>query len=113
MLKHILCALLTNFEQSFVLIIKKFLEPTAKFPLRKVPVVVVPPLQDVEDGLPHKILKHKIIKKDSKDVRVYLVRFKNKLADSDLWLEAKDIKNSDIVLRRYRASKRAKNSSEE
>ena len=44
----------------------------------------------------------KIVVKNSKQ---HLVRFKNKLADNDIWLEAEDIKN-DNSLRCFRLEKR-------
>jgi hypothetical protein len=57
-----------------------------------------------------KILKEKIVRKEGKDCRLYLVRFKNCPADQDLWLEQDKIDNASTLLRQFRSSKRTKNS---
>ena len=53
-----------------------------------------------------KILRQKRIKKDEKDVTLYLVRYKNKGADHDEWLPAEKVPNTKVTLRAFRASNR-------
>ena len=77
-----------------------------KLPLRNKPVVVTPPLENVVDKIFHKILKHKMIRKNNKDVRLYLVRYRNRPADEDEWLQEEDIPDAQKYLRRYRVEKR-------
>ena len=62
-----------------------------EFPLRNKPVIVTPALTDVVNKVAHKILKHKMIRKVNEDVRLYLVRYTNRPADGDDWLEEEDI----------------------
>ena len=54
----------------------------------------------------HKILKDKKERINGKDVRLYLVRYKNQSADKDEWLPDSNIPDGPIHLRNYRASKR-------
>ena len=54
----------------------------------------------------HKILKDKKERVNGKDVRLYLVRYKNQSADKDEWLQENNIPDGPIHLRSYRASKR-------
>ena len=54
----------------------------------------------------HKILKDKKERVNGKDVRLYLVRYKNQSADKDEWLPENNIPDGPIHLRSYRASKR-------
>ena len=77
-----------------------------KFPLRNKPIVVAPPLENVVDKIVHKILKHKMVRKNNKDVRLYLVRYRNRPADEDEWLQEEDIPDAQKYLRRYRVEKR-------
>ena len=68
---------------------------------------VVPPMLDENEGLiPHKGLNERTIMRNNQRIKQYLVRFKNKLADQDKWLESKDIKDGDTLLRSFRFSKR-------
>jgi len=68
---------------------------------------VVPPMLDENEGLiPHKVLNERTIMRNNQRIKQYLVRFKNKLADQDKWLESKDIKDGDTLLRSFRFSKR-------
>ena len=93
--------------------IVKAVVSSEEFPLRNKDNhanVTTHPIQVDEKEDVNKTLKEEIIRKEVKDVRLYLVRFKNKSADNDLWLETKDIKDSEVFLRRYRASKRNQNS---
>ena len=52
--------------------------------------MVAPPLEDV-------VSKNvqKRIRKESKYVRLYLVRYRNRPADEDEWLEEKDIPDAE------------------
>ncbi|KAI8445704.1 hypothetical protein BY996DRAFT_6442944 [Phakopsora pachyrhizi] len=54
----------------------------------------------------HKILKEKKERKNGKDIRLYLVRWKNQSADKDEWLPADNIPDGQIHLRNFRLSKR-------
>jgi len=54
----------------------------------------------------HKILKEKKERVNGKDIRLYLVRYKNQSADKDEWLPESNIPDGAIHLRNYRASKR-------
>jgi hypothetical protein len=53
-----------------------------------------------------KFLREKRVKKDGKDTKLYLVRYKNKKAVSDQWLQESEIKDSQTLLRKFRVSKR-------
>ncbi|KAI7944212.1 hypothetical protein MJO28_011740 [Puccinia striiformis f. sp. tritici] len=54
----------------------------------------------------HKILKDKKSRINGKDVRLYLIRYKNASADRDEWLPESNIPEGAIHLRNYRAAKR-------
>ncbi|KAI7934561.1 hypothetical protein MJO28_016988 [Puccinia striiformis f. sp. tritici] len=54
----------------------------------------------------HKILKDKKERINGKDVRLYLIRYKNASADRDEWLPESNIPEGAIHLRNYRAAKR-------
>jgi len=54
----------------------------------------------------HKILKDKKERINGKDIRLYLVRYRNQSADKDEWLPESNIPDGAIHLRNYRASKR-------
>ena len=56
----------------------------------------------------HKILKDKKERINGKDVRLYLVRYKNQSADKDEWLPENKIPDGAIHLRSYRVNKRNK-----
>ena len=47
-----------------------------------------------------------MIRKNNKDVRLYLVRYRNRPADEDEWLQEEDIPDAQKYLRRYRVEKR-------
>ena len=78
-----------------------------KFPLRKEVVVNIPVLKDDSSPLEiKKILKDKIVRIKNKDTRLYLARYKGRTADSDKWLRADEIPDSDRLLRNYRSDKK-------
>ncbi|MBW0480660.1 hypothetical protein O181_020375 [Austropuccinia psidii MF-1] len=57
-----------------------------------------------------KIIKERKIRLNGKDQRQYLVRFKNQTADTDRWLAEDAIPDGNLDLRRFRASRRTKQS---
>ncbi|MBW0500472.1 hypothetical protein O181_040187 [Austropuccinia psidii MF-1] len=57
-----------------------------------------------------KIFKARKIRLNGKDLRQYLVRFKNQTADKDKWLAEDSIPDGNLHLRRSRASRRTKQS---
>ncbi|MBW0541783.1 hypothetical protein O181_081498 [Austropuccinia psidii MF-1] len=71
-----------------------------------------PEIVDVEDspGPVKKIIKARKIIINGKDQRQYLVKFKNQTEDKDKWLEEDAIPDGNLQLRRFRASRRTKNS---
>ncbi|MBW0554206.1 hypothetical protein O181_093921 [Austropuccinia psidii MF-1] len=68
-----------------------------------------PEIVEVEDcpDPKSKIIKATKIRLNGKDQRQYLVRFKNKTADKDKWLEEDAIPDGKLHLRSLRASRRA------
>ena len=69
-----------------------------------VPIAEVPKSDQLKV---HKILKDKKERINGKDVRLYLVRYKNQSADKDEWLPENNIPDGPIHLRNYRASRRS------
>jgi len=69
-----------------------------------VPITEVPKSDQLKV---HKILKDKKERINGKDVRLYLVRYKNQSADKDEWLPENNIPDGPIHLRNYRASRRS------
>ncbi|MBW0525935.1 hypothetical protein O181_065650 [Austropuccinia psidii MF-1] len=57
-----------------------------------------------------KIIKASEIRLNGKDQRQYLVQFKNQTADKDKWLAEDAIPDGNLHLRRFRASRRTKQS---
>ena len=87
-------------------LVKKYI-PSGREQLIKTTETMTPQLiDDQEEKFPLKVLDERRIMKNNQSVKQYLVRFKNKLADSDEWLEAKNISNADTLLRNFRVSKR-------
>ncbi|MBW0485777.1 hypothetical protein O181_025492 [Austropuccinia psidii MF-1] len=82
-----------------------------KFPSRKI-TTTPPDTVEVEDssGPLKKIIKSRKIRLNGKDQTQYLVRFKNKTADKDKWLEEDAIPDGKLHLRRFRASRRTEQS---
>ena len=72
--------------------------------------VVIPPLEKEEKHSLkiHKILRMKKERIQGKDVKLYLIRYKNQSADKDEWLPENNIPDSAIHLRDFRASNRMK-----
>ena len=71
------------------------------------PTIVLPKILNNDENIqPLKVLSERRILINNKSIKQYLVRYKNSLADKDKWLEAKDIPNSDTLLRNFRVSKR-------
>ncbi|MBW0475970.1 hypothetical protein O181_015685 [Austropuccinia psidii MF-1] len=82
-----------------------------KFPSRKkspTPSEIV----EVKDspGPVKKIIKARNIKLNGKELRQYLVRFKNQTANKDKWLAEDAIPDGNLNLRRFRASRRTEKS---
>ena len=75
-----------------------------KFPLRQTEEEL-PAIDNSTDKVVWKILKQRIMKEDNKEIRQYLIRYKNRPADEDEWLNEPDI-NKDL-LRTYRREKRS------
>ncbi|MBW0518284.1 hypothetical protein O181_057999 [Austropuccinia psidii MF-1] len=67
-----------------------------------------PEMVEVEDspGPVKKIIKARKIRLNGKDLRKYLGRFKNQMADKDKWLAEDAITDGNINLRRLRAPRR-------
>ena len=92
-----------------VSLLKKYISADEdKFPETKKlrPVVMIPTFEPEKEKKFLKILRQKRIKKDEKDVTLYLVRYKNKGADHDEWLPAEKVPNAKVTLRAFRASNR-------
>ncbi|MBW0539149.1 hypothetical protein O181_078864 [Austropuccinia psidii MF-1] len=82
-----------------------------KFPSRR-KNATPPERVEVKDspGPVKKIIKARKIRLNGKDQRQYLVRFKNKTADKDKWLEEDAITDGNLHLRSFRASRRTEKS---
>ncbi|MBW0576983.1 hypothetical protein O181_116698 [Austropuccinia psidii MF-1] len=82
-----------------------------KFPSRK-KNPTPPEIVEVEDsfGPVEKIIKARKITLKGKDRIQYLVRFKNQTAEKDKWLAEDAIKDGNLHLRRFGASRRTENS---
>ncbi|MBW0470758.1 hypothetical protein O181_010473 [Austropuccinia psidii MF-1] len=67
----------------------------------------LPEIVEVKDspGPVHKIIKARKIRIYGKDQRQYLVRFKSQKADKDRWLAEDAIRDGNLYLRRFRASR--------
>jgi hypothetical protein len=92
-------------------LVKKFVtnKPSEYIDNPEVTQLDVPVKEKVDkEKVTSKILDKKIIQIQGQDRRRYLVRFKNSSTDEDQWLGKQDIKNLDTLLRKFRASKRAK-----
>ena len=92
-----------TFPVSLLKIYKK--NDQEKFPNRHVKVVI-PRLEENLLTKIKKIVKERITKRDGKERREYLVRYKGKSAENDQWLQAKEIENGEHLLRKYRLEKR-------
>ncbi|MBW0551446.1 hypothetical protein O181_091161 [Austropuccinia psidii MF-1] len=89
-------------------LVKQYFQPEeAKLPSRK-RNPTPPEIVEVEDSpVPvKKIIKARKIRLNGKDLRKYLVGFKNQRADKDKWLEEDAIPEGILKLRRFRASRR-------
>ncbi|MBW0483031.1 hypothetical protein O181_022746 [Austropuccinia psidii MF-1] len=82
-----------------------------KFPSRK-KNLTPPEIVEVEDspGPVSKIIRARKIRRNGKDQRQYLVRFKNQKADKDNWLAEDSIPDGSLHLRIFRASRRTEQS---
>ncbi|MBW0552038.1 hypothetical protein O181_091753 [Austropuccinia psidii MF-1] len=71
-----------------------------------------PDIVEVEDsqGPVNKIISTRKIRLNGKDQRQYLVRFKHQTADKVKWLAEDAILDGNLHLRRFRASRRTKQS---
>ena len=91
-----------------VSLIKPYLKSDRdKFPIRNKMKVKVPPLENIDLGSVSKILDQKITRKEGKDFRYFLCRFKHGNSDDDKWLEEKDIPDAKKLLRDFRHQKRS------
>ncbi|KAI7959012.1 hypothetical protein MJO28_002803 [Puccinia striiformis f. sp. tritici] len=78
-----------------------------KFPLRGHQQSTIPPIDtDKSSKVILKILREKRLRVDNRDVRMYLVRYKNLGADHDEWLTEQDIPEAPVLLRKFRSAKR-------
>ncbi|MBW0569755.1 hypothetical protein O181_109470 [Austropuccinia psidii MF-1] len=77
-----------------------------KFPSRKKNPTQAE-IVEVEDspGPVKKIIKARKIRLNGKDLRPYLIRFKNQTADTDKWLAQDAIPDGKLHIRRFRASR--------
>ncbi|MBW0491112.1 hypothetical protein O181_030827 [Austropuccinia psidii MF-1] len=82
-----------------------------KFPSRK-KNPTTPKIVKVESsaGPVKRIIKARKIRLNGKDQRKYLVRFKNQTEDKDKWLAEDGIPGGNLHLRKFRASRRTKQS---
>ncbi|MBW0483539.1 hypothetical protein O181_023254 [Austropuccinia psidii MF-1] len=71
-----------------------------------------PKIVEVEDspGPVKKIIKARNIRLNNKDLREYLVRFKNQTSDKEKWLAEDAMPDGNLDLTRFRASRRTKKS---
>ena len=76
-----------------------------RFPNRN-KIDITPPLESNPEKKINKILDSRMIRKNCKDIRELLCRFKNRPADEDEWRAPPDIPDSDKLLRNFRISKR-------
>ena len=92
-----------------VSLVKPYKDPNAdKYPLRQKVKVVIPPVEkNPQNKVIQKILREKRLRVDSRDVMMYLARYKGMSADHDEWLLEKDIPDSAILLRKLRSEKRS------
>ena len=87
-------------------LLKPYIDPQKdKFPMRKDPIIEIPPLEKDEPKVIHKIIGQKIIKVNHKDTRMYLIRYNNKSAEEDEWLTENKITNVQTLLRNYGVGK--------
>ena len=78
-----------------------------QFPSRNDIQVQVPPMEEIDMGKISQIINQRLQKKDGKEVRLYLCRFKHGTPDDDKWLEEKDIPEASSLLRKWRHTLRA------
>ena len=72
-----------------------------------VPIIQEVPLDKDKPLKVSKILKEKRIREKGKDVKLYLVRYKNMPADQDEWLPESNIPDGPIHLRNFRQARRS------
>ena len=76
-----------------------------RFPNRN-QMEITPPLENNPERKISKVLDSRMIRKNGKDIREFLCRFKNRPADEDEWRAPPDIPDADKLLRNFRISKR-------
>ncbi|MBW0480323.1 hypothetical protein O181_020038 [Austropuccinia psidii MF-1] len=88
-----------------------FQKEEGKFPSRK-KNLTAPEIVEVEDcpGPLSKIIRARKIRRNVKDQRQYLVRFKNQTSDKDKWFAEDSIPDGNLHLRRLRSSRRTEQS---
>lgn len=75
-----------------------------EFPEGKIPKEVPLQIEKHEEKRIQRILDSKIIRKNGKDVRIFLCRFRGRHADQDEWRLPGEIPDADKVFRSIRAS---------
>jgi hypothetical protein len=93
-----------------VSLIKPYNDPSSsKFPLRQQVRVVIPPLdQPPKNKIILKILREKRLRVETRDIKMYLARYKGPGADQDKWLLEKGITEaSTLFMRKFRIEKRS------
>ena len=68
--------------------------------------MIIPPIDVGEEKLVKKVLDVRNVRKNGKEIREYLCRFKDRPADQDEWRTVEEVPNSAKILRDFRASKR-------
>jgi hypothetical protein len=72
--------------------------------------VALPPFENKNKELvPTKIIDKKLTRVAGTDCQLYLTRFKNQSIEEDKWLQKEEIKNLEILLRKFQATKRGRN----
>ena len=77
------------------------------------PKEMEPPMQKNSSRIIHKIVKQRTLLHNGKEIRQYLVRYKDTSVDSDKWLSEEEIPNSKAFLRNYRAERREMRNTED
>ncbi|POV97007.1 hypothetical protein PSTT_15312, partial [Puccinia striiformis] len=88
-----------------VSLLKKYVTRDEDEPVPEPP----PPVFDCDTAsteIPLKILNEKLTRIKGQDSRLYLTRFRDAAPDLDKWLPKEEIPGADVLLRRFRSSKR-------
>jgi hypothetical protein len=82
-------------------LVKKFVTSPEGATEEVQPVTSLPLKVFKEVKNPSKIIDEKLTRVQGKDVRQYLVRFKNASTNEDTWLQEKDIPQANVLLRKF------------